>query len=184
MSLQFRLGVAAWVNRILPFRSCWSCSAALRTPSLYWRWIARSVRTPTMTANEARITQVSAAEPPASRQRIGTDLYAENVARAADRVKEARLATGFQLAPEVGYEDFNRIGHRERVIAPHLVEQPLAGDHDPLVAHQVLEELELTLGEVDVAGTSGHLVGVGVELEVAHGERGLATGRTAAQQRP
>jgi hypothetical protein len=44
------------------------------------------VRTPTIAANPARITSVSAAEPPASRQRIGTDLYAENVARAADRV--------------------------------------------------------------------------------------------------
>ena len=34
----------------------------------------------------ARITHVSSAEPPASRQRIGIDLYAENVARAADRM--------------------------------------------------------------------------------------------------
>jgi hypothetical protein len=37
-------------------------------------------------ANEARMTQVSIAEPPASRHLIGTRLYAENVACAADRV--------------------------------------------------------------------------------------------------
>jgi hypothetical protein len=39
-----------------------------------------------MPANPQRITNVSAAEPPASRHLIGSDLYAENVARAADRV--------------------------------------------------------------------------------------------------
>jgi hypothetical protein len=44
------------------------------------------VSTPTIAANEARITQVSIAEPPASRHLIGTRLYAENVARAADGV--------------------------------------------------------------------------------------------------
>ena len=42
--------------------------------------------TPTIAAKLARITQVNIAEPPASRQRIGIDLYAENVARAADRM--------------------------------------------------------------------------------------------------
>jgi len=36
----------------------------------------RSISVPTMPAKLARITNVSAAEPPASRQRIGTDLYA------------------------------------------------------------------------------------------------------------
>jgi hypothetical protein len=44
------------------------------------------VSTPTIEANDARITNVSAAEPPANRHRIGSDLYAENVARAADRM--------------------------------------------------------------------------------------------------
>ena len=53
---------------------------------LSWLVTWRSVSTPTIPAKPARITNVSAAEPPASRQRIGTDLYAENVARAADRM--------------------------------------------------------------------------------------------------
>src|SRR5579875_2807399 len=109
-----------------------------------------------MPAKPARMTKVSTAEPPARRQRIGTRLYAENVARAADRMEEARLPIGFQLPSEVGYENFDRVGHRERVIAPHLVEQALARDDDPLVAHQVLEQLELALGEIDRALTAQH----------------------------
>src|SRR5215217_9258354 len=55
-------------------------------PILIWR----VVRTPTIAANPHRITSVSAAEPPASRQRIGSRLYAEDVACAADRMEEPR----------------------------------------------------------------------------------------------
>src|SRR4051812_2862426 len=124
-----------------------------------------------MTANPSRITSVSAAEPPANRQRIGWRLYAEYVACAADRMEEPRLTAGFKLSSDVGYEHLDRVGDRERVIAPHLVEQLLAADHQPLVAHQVLEQLELALREVDLAVGARHLVGVGVEREVADAQR-------------
>lgn len=63
-----------------------SSVAALSTWPSNWSRSCLSVRIPTTTANAARITNVSAAEPPASRQRIGTDLYAENVPCAADRM--------------------------------------------------------------------------------------------------
>src|SRR5690242_2031066 len=128
------------------------------------------------------MTRVSRAEPPASRQRIGTRLYAEDVARAADRMEEARFATGFQLPSQVGDEDLDRVGDRERVIAPHLVEQLLARDHQPLVAHQVLEQLELTLSEVDLPVLARDLVRVGVEREIADAQRGHAARRTAPEQ--
>src|SRR5918999_3306663 len=75
----------------------------------------RVVSTPTIVANPSRMTSVSAAEPPASRQRIGSRLYAEDVARAADRMKEPRLATGFELSAEVRDEDLDRVGDGERV---------------------------------------------------------------------
>src|SRR3954469_18719104 len=97
------------------------------------------------------MTSVSAAEPPASRQRIGWRLYAEYVTCAADCVEEPRFATGFELSPQVGHEDLDRVRDREGVIAPHLVQQFLAADHQPLVAHQVLQQLELALREVDRA---------------------------------
>src|ERR1700761_1505858 len=102
---------------------------------------------------------------------MGTDLYAEDVTRAAYRVKEPRLSAGFKLPPEIRYEHLDRVGHGEWVIPPHLVEQALARDDDALVAHQVLEQLKLPLREVDrsIADAVGSvaardLVGVGVEL--------------------
>src|SRR3954447_8824367 len=129
------------------------------------------VSTPTIAANPQRMTSVSSAEPPARRQRMGRRLYAEDVARAADRMEEPRLATGFQLPSQVGDEDLDRVGDRERVIAPDLVEQLLARDHQPLVAHEVLEQLELALRELDAALAAEHLVGVGVEQQVADAQR-------------
>src|SRR3954451_16536331 len=130
------------------------------------------------------MTSVSAAEPPARRQRIGWRLYAEYVARAADRMEESRVPTGFELPSQVGDEDLDRVRDRERVVAPDLVEQLLARDDEPLVAHQVLEQLELALGQLDRAVVARHLVGVGVQREVAHAQRGHAARRPAAQERP
>src|SRR3954451_23520620 len=121
------------------------------------------VRTPTIVANPHRITSVSAAEPPARRQRIGWRLYAEYVARAADRMEESRLPTGFQLSPKVRDKDLNGVRDRERVVAPDFVEQLLARDHQALVAHQVLEQLELALRELDLALAARDLVRVGVQ---------------------
>src|SRR3954452_6216276 len=103
----------------------------------------RVVSTPTMAAKPQRMTSVRAADPPARRQRIGRRLYAEDVARAADRMEEPGFTTGFELSAEVRDEDLDRVRDREGVVAPALVEQPLARDHEPLVAHQVLEQLEL-----------------------------------------
>src|SRR5205823_6838546 len=103
-----------------------------------------------------------------------SDLFVSNlrrklgpgVARSPDRVQQARLAVGLELAAQIRDEDLDRVGRREGVIAPYLVEQALARDHDALVAHQVLEQLELTLREIDIALTAGHFVRVCVEREV------------------
>src|SRR3954466_15397390 len=148
-----------------------SWSAASATCWLKSAWIRRVVRTPTTVANPNRITSVSAAEPPASRQRIGRRLYAEDVARAADRMEEPGFATGFELSAEVRDEDLDRVRDGEGVVAPDLVEQPLGGDHEPFVAHEVLEQLELALGEVDRALAARDLVRVGVQGQVGHPQR-------------
>src|SRR3954454_17653674 len=137
-----------------------------------------------MTAKPSRITSVSAAEPPASRQRIGWRLYAEYVACAADRMEEPRLATGFELSSEVGHEHLDGVRDRERVVAPDLVQELLARDHEPLVAHQVLEQLELALREVDRPLPAGHLVRIGIEHEVADAQRRHPARRPPPQQRP
>src|SRR4051812_6128809 len=143
----------------------------------------RVVSTPTMAAKPQRMTSVRAADPPARRQRIGRRLYAEYVARAADRMEEPRLATGFELPSQVGDEDLDRVRDREGVVTPHLVEQLLAGDHEALVAHQVLEQLELALGELDPAVTARDLVRIRVEHQVADAQRRHPARRAAAQQR-
>src|SRR3954447_10897227 len=170
-----------WATRSLTSRD--SSSAAEETLWEKSDWMRRVVSTPKITAKPQRMTSVSAAEPPASRQRIARRLYAEDVARAADRMEEPRLATGFQLPSQVRHEDLDRVGDREGVIAPHLVEQLLARDHQALVAHQVLEQLELALGELDAALPAGDLVRVGVEHQVADAQRRHPARRAAAQQR-
>src|SRR3954467_6988056 len=143
-------------------------------------WLLKSERTrdavtwPMTTAKPARITNVSAAETVASRQRMGIrsrNSSTEHVPRPADRVQQPRLAAALELAPEVRDEDLDRVRGRERVVAPDLLEQALARHDDALVAHQVLEQLELALGELDGAVAAMDLVGVGVQREVRHDER-------------
>src|SRR5215213_8624431 len=160
-----------------------SSVAASATCWLKSDWIRRVVSTPTIVANPNRITRVSAAEPPASRQRIGRLLYAEDVARAADRMEEPGFATGFELSAEVRDEDLDRVGDGEGVVAPDLVEEPLAGDHEALVAHQVLEQLELALGQVDRALAARDLVRVRVQGQIRHPQRRHAPRRPPPQQR-
>src|SRR3954451_6035093 len=170
-----------------PLYSYQSCVCSRSAAEATWRSksldSARVVSVPTITAKPSRITSVSAAEPPASRQRIGWRLYAEYVARAADRMEESRLATGFELSSQVGHEHLDGVRDRERVIPPNLVEQLLTADHQPLVAHQVLEQLELALREVDLPLAPSHLVGVGIEREVADPERGHPARGPAPEQR-
>src|SRR5215218_6780426 len=131
-------------------------------------------------ANTNRITNVSAAETIASRQRIeicSSISSTEHVPRSADRVQQPRLAAGLELAAQVGDEDLDRVRRGERVVAPDLLEQPLARHDDALVAHQVLEQLELALRELDGADAAHDLVRVGVERQVGDDERGTAPGR-------
>src|SRR3954453_4822279 len=160
-----------------------SWAAASATCWLKSAWIRRVVRTPTITAKPSRITSVRTAEPPASRQRIGSRLYAEDVACAADRMKEPWLATGFELSAEVRDEHLDGVRDREGVVAPALVQQPLPRDDQPLVAHQVLEQLELALGEVDGTVPARDLVRVRVEDQVGHAQRRHAARWPAPQQR-
>src|SRR5215207_8726792 len=168
-----------------PWAEIWRrrSSAATSTSRSKSCWMRCVVSTPTITAKPSRMKSVSTADPPASRQRIGRRLYAEDVARAADRVKEPGLATGFQLPAEVRDEHLDGVRDGERVVAPDLVEELLAGDHQALVAHEVLEQLELALRELHPALAAVHLVRVRVQREVPDAQRRHAAGRAAAQER-
>src|SRR5688572_18468567 len=102
-------------------------SAAVRTSSSKSSWMRWAVSAPTAIAKPQRMTRVSSAEPPARRQRIGMRSSAEDVARATDGVKEPRLSTGFQLSPQIGHEHLDGVRRGERVVAPDLLQQALAG---------------------------------------------------------
>src|SRR3954454_15223958 len=132
-------------------------------------------------ANAARMTNVSAAETIASRQRIAMWSSTQDVPRAADRVQQPRLAARLELAAQVRDEDLDRVRRGERVVAPDLLEEALARHDDALVAHQVLEQLELALCQLDRAVAARDLVRVRVQREVVDHERGAAARRPAAQ---
>src|SRR6202035_3284622 len=167
-----------------------------RLKSARMRW---TVREPMATAKAHRMTNVSTAETPARRRRIGSrsklpdrrvvtrpsaarPLRAKDVAGSPDRVQQARLPLGLQLAAKGGDEHLDRVRGGEGVIAPHLVQQALARDDDALVAHQVLEQLELTLGEIDRPLAADHFVGVDVQRQVADPQGSRAARRAAAQE--
>src|SRR4051812_23615763 len=165
------------------------------------RWVAIC---PIAPPKRRRINRVRPAETEARRQRTGQErgrrkrrpkrpspfaappiaLSLEDVAGTAFGVQQAGLAARLELAPQVGDEDVDRVRRRHRVVAPDLVEQALAGDDQALVAHQELEQLELPVGQLDLALAAVNLARVGVEDEIAHLHRGGAARRAAAQQRP
>src|SRR4029453_527618 len=133
---------------------------------------------PMTTAKADRMKSVRPAESSARRHLIGTPSSTQHVPRAADGVQQPRLAAGLELAAQAGDEDLARFRRRERVVAPDPLEQALARHDDALVAHQVFEQLELALGEVDVAPAASDLVRVGVQREVADDDRGAAARRS------
>src|SRR4051794_25596466 len=167
----------------------WKLKRSLRSSTAAATWLLKSARTrdavtwPITTAKPARMTNVSAAETTASRHRIGMCSSTEHVSRAADGVQHARLAPGLELAAQVGDEDLDRVRRRERVVAPDLLEEALARHDDALVAHEVLEQLELALGELDRAIAARDLVRVRVQRQVRDDERCAPAGRPAAQER-
>src|SRR4051794_36932649 len=178
-----------WKSRRVVSGSRRKLKRSLRSSTAAASWLLKSERTrdavtcPMTRAKAARITNVRAAETTASRQRMGMRSSTEHVPRSADGVQQARLAGALELAAEVRDEDLDGVGGRERVVAPHLLEQPLARHDDALVAHQVLEQLELALRQVDGALAAAHLVRVGVQRQVRDDQRGASARRPAAQER-
>src|SRR5262249_408210 len=135
---------------------------------------------PRTRAKPIRITMVSPAVVTAIRHRTGIRSKKGSEGRARSRVtpqpcasspprrwggvggEEGGVAVRFEVAPEIGDEDVDGVGLLEGVVAPYVLEQPLAGDDQLLVPGQVLEQLELAVGQVDVAGATLHLAGVGI----------------------
>src|SRR4051794_17841894 len=110
----------------------------LRSSAAAASWLRKSERirlivaSPTPIANPQRITNVRPAESSARRQRIERRSSTQDVPRPADRVQQPRLAIRLELATQVRHEHLDRVRGGERVVAPDLLEQALAGDDDPL----------------------------------------------------
>src|SRR4051812_42039454 len=187
-------------TRALSCRSLAETRRSSSKPARTWR----PANSPITTPNSVSIANVSAADVIASFQRIGSarrtrptrsvtgpaphplrdrSWSAHYVPGTAHGVQYARLTLGLELAPQVGDEHVDGVGLAERGIAPDLLEQLVARDHQSLVAHHELEELELAGGELEQAIAAGGLVRGRVELQVADDQRRAAPRRAPAQER-
>ena len=129
----------------------------------------------------------------ASRQRIGRRQRAaersrlawspQHVARAADRVEDARLAAGLELAPQVGDEhvDGVRLGERRRSPRPRRAGAARETTRRSLRI-RYSSSSNSRGGELERALAAEHLVRVGVQAQVADDQRRAAARRAAAQQ--
>ena len=94
----------------------------------------------------------------------------DGVTDAPDRVDEARRAVGLGLAPQVPDVDVERLRRGLEVVAPDALVDRLARDDDPRVEHQQLEQVELGLGELELASGPPRLAALRVEHEVGDGQ--------------
>src|SRR5579871_6605372 len=101
-----------------------------------------------------------------ARAGTGRSRLSQCVAHSADGVQVARLALAFGLAPEVADVDSERVGARVEVVAPHAVQEELAGEDLARVAHEQLEEVELDPGQGERAPGPCRLAGAEVEREI------------------
>ena len=103
---------------------------------------------------------------------------------AADGVQQPRAATGFQLAAQVSDEYVDDVGVGGEVVAPHQFQQLCARQHRGLVLGQHGQQVELTLGQVDVDAVDPGAPARDVDLQRADrdGFRGRRRGGSAAAQ--
>ena len=113
----------------------------------------------------------------AARGRVG-DLLVELVADVADGADQ-RLVLGAELGPQPAHVDVDRAGAAEVVVAPDLLQQLRAGEDPARVLGQVLEQLELLVGEVERAAAQLGGVAVLVDDELA----GLGDARRRRRRR-
>src|SRR5258708_7617711 len=110
------------------------------------------------------------------RARAPTYCLTERVADTADGVDEPGLALGLELAPEIRHVDLQGVGAGAEIVAPHLLEDPRAGEDDARVADEQLQEPELGAGELQLALAAAHLHRLQGEHQLAHLQDPLAAG--------
>src|ERR1019366_4204946 len=125
------------------------------------------------------IASASCARSPPGSSRLATR-HAQPVADVAYCLDRVRLAFVAELASQVADVDLQHFGARVEVKAPDRVEELLAGEDLVGVAHQILEHLELTRGQLHITSIALHTSGAKIHAnarDLQH--RGLALGRWA-----
>ena len=122
---------------------------------------------------------------------------AGRVPDAADGLDQPRLALGLGLAAQVADVDGEVLGVGAEVVVPDAVVDRRVVEDDALVAHEQLEQVELGLRQVQLAGAAPrpprrrveaevgelHRLGVGVGLGLGCGAAGRAAGPAARRAR-
>ena len=109
-------------------------------------------------------------------------MASDRVPDAADRVDESGRAVDLGLAAQVPDVDVERLRRRLEVVAPDAFVDGVAGDDDARVEHQQLEQIELGLGQLELAPGAPRLAPFRVEHEIGDGQCLVALGDTAAPQ--
>ena len=104
--------------------------------------------------------------PPAGAGRRVGDLLVELVADVADGA-DHRLVLGAELGAQPPHVDVDGAGAAEVVVAPDLLQQLGAGEDPARVLGEVLEQLELLVGEVERAAAELGRVAVLVDDQLA-----------------
>src|SRR5215469_5852279 len=97
----------------------------------------------------------------------------EAVADATLRVDQ-RGAKRVELAPQVAHVRLEHLGLPRVLPAPHVLQELLAGEHEPLVAHQVGEQPELGRRQLDGGARPADRPGLLVQFQIAGPERARA----------
>jgi len=98
-------------------------------------------------------------------------------------VQDAGLCGRLELAPQVADEDVDDVRLDIGRVAPHEVEELVAGEHLPGMTGEGLQQLELPESQAEIAARARGDVPPGVDDKLSRGDRAGEIGAAAAQQR-
>jgi len=97
---------------------------------------------------------------------------------------ELELLPPVHLGAQVAHGDVDDVAAGVELVPPDVLGQDLARQHLAGVAHEVLEQRELTVGQLDVLAAAPDPQVGAVEHHVGEAQRQHVGGGAAAEQRP
>src|SRR5271156_16195 len=92
--------------------------------------------------------------------------FAKHVTHSSHGVDQSWLAICFGLASQVSDVDFQRVAGSRKVEAPHLLENPAAGQYPSRIGDQHLQQSEFGAGEADLTLPASHFSGYRIQGEI------------------